>query len=160
LGKGILGLVLLNRMPKTYEVMDDLYKDPTIEEDKIPEKIRTIIKQNFLERWEENKTKLFVYCILNALCLLIDFVIFIVQLVMFGNRNYFLMQITLLFIIIVFFVSDVVYFLWFVTLRFTFPSEIVQPINSALYGSFMDLKEMLFKMFTRNPGSSSNPGQV
>ena len=147
--KAILGLIILNYMPKTYEIMDALYKKENLKEDKIIENIEIIMKETFLVRWNENKTKLFVYFLFTILCLATDCVIFFVQLLLFGNKNYMLMQITMMFIIIIFFVSDIIYFFWFVTLRFTFPSFMVTPINNAIIGSLVDLREMFLKYFSR-----------
>ena len=152
--KGIFGLIILSNMPKTYEIMDGLYKKENVDEDKVIDMIETIMKETFLVRWNENKTKLFIYFLFTILCLITDCVIFFVQLFLFGFSNYYLTQVAIMFIIIIFFVSDIIYFLWFVTLRFTFPSFMVSPINNAIIGSMMDLKEMFFKMFRRNPASS------
>lgn len=155
LAKGILGLILLNHMPKTYEIIDALYKKENLDEEKLIETIDIIIKETFLERWTQNKTKLFIYFIFTIICLLTDFVIFFIQLFLFGNPNYFLMQVIIMFLILIFFISDVIYFLWFITLRFTFPSEMITPINNAILGSIIDLKEMFMKYFRRNQSGNN-----
>ena len=59
----------------------------------------------------------------------------------FGNKDeWILRQTCILVIILVFIISDFVYFLWFFTLRFTFPKEILDPIKKAIFGSIDDLK--------------------
>ena len=148
LTKGILGLILLNHLPKTFEIIDALYKKENLDEEKIIETIDIIIKETFFERWTQNKTKLLIYFIMTILCLLSDCVIFFVQLFLFGNPNY-LMQVIILFLILIFFISDVIYLLWFITLRFSFPNDMVAPINSAILGSILDLKEMFLKYFKK-----------
>jgi len=153
--KGILGLILLNNMPKTYEIMDNLYKKENLDEDKMIETIDQIVKETFVQRWTENKNKLFIYFVCTIICLLADIIILFVQLFLFGNPNYFLMQVSIMFIIVVFLISDIIYFLWFVTLRFTFPSFMVEPINKAIIGSIWDLKDLLLRFFKR--GEPSNP---
>jgi hypothetical protein len=153
--KGILGLILLNHIPKTYEIMDALYKKENLDEENIMQSIDQIVKDTFLERWNENKTKLFIYFLFTLFCLLTDCIIFFVQLFLFGNQNYFLMEITILFIILIFFFSDIIYFLWFITLRFTFPAEMVNPIYNAITGSIIELKDMLLKYFERNKAVNS-----
>jgi hypothetical protein len=154
--KGILGLILLNNLPKTYEIMDSLYKKENLDEEKIIETIDLIIKETFLERWNENKTKLFIYFCFTIFCLLTDTVIFFVQLFLFGNPGYFLMQVVIMFLIIVFFISDVIYFLWFITLRFSFPSEMVNPIYNAITGSIVELKDVFLKYFKRQNASTGS----
>ncbi len=100
--KGILGLFILGSMPKTFEIIENLAKNPNFEEDKILDMITSQIRETFLERWTQNKNKLLWYLISTIFCLVVDFVIFIVQICMFGNDDWFLMQTSLLFIIIVF----------------------------------------------------------
>lgn len=100
--KGILGLQILNRMPKTYEIIENLAKNPNFEEDKIIDLIQAQIRETFIDRWTQNKNKLLWYLIANIICLIIDLVIFAIQIIIFGNKTNFLMQTVLLFIIIIF----------------------------------------------------------
>lgn len=100
--KGILGLIILGSMPKTYEIIENIANNPNYEEDKILDLVTSQIRETFLERWTQNKTKLLWYLISTCACLLIDLIIFIVQIVVFGKDGWFLMHTSLLFIIIVF----------------------------------------------------------
>jgi hypothetical protein len=100
--KGILGIVLLNHMPKTYEIIENLSKNPNFEEDKIMDMINTQIRETFLERWNANRRKLLFYLIATIFSLVVDIVIFIVQICLFGNPDYFLMEATFLSIVFVF----------------------------------------------------------
>jgi hypothetical protein len=100
--KGILGLLLLSQIPKTYEIIENLAKNPNFEEDKIMDLINTQIRETFLERWTQNRRKLLMYLIATIFSLLVDLVIFIVQICLFGNPNYFLMEATFLSIVFVF----------------------------------------------------------
>ncbi len=136
-------------MPKTYEIMDELYKREDIEEERFVEILESLTNQIFMERWKENRIKLFIYFILNILCMVSDSAIFALQLILYGNLNYFLMQITLMFIIIVFLISDVIYFLWFVTIRFTFPEFMVNPIINAIIGLLKDLRSIITRYILR-----------
>jgi hypothetical protein len=148
-GKAVLGLILITNMPKTYEVMDELYKRENIDEERLVDILESLTNQIFMERWKENRIKLLIYFILNILCMLSDSAIFALQLILFGNINYFLKQITLMFIIIVFFISDVIYFLWFVTIRFTFPAFMVNPILNAIVGLLKDLQGIITRYILR-----------
>jgi hypothetical protein len=100
--KAFIGMQILDTMPKTYEIIENLAKNPNFEEDKIMELISAQIRETFLERWTQNKNKLLWYLITTIICLLTDVVIFIVQIVIFGKDQWFLMQTSLLFIIIIF----------------------------------------------------------
>ncbi len=101
--KALLGLQILDAMPKTYEIIENLARNPNFEEDKIMELIAAQIRETFLERWTQNKKKLLLYLLTTILCLLVDIIIFIVQIVVFGKPNWFLMETSLLAIIIIFF---------------------------------------------------------
>jgi hypothetical protein len=100
--KSILGFTLLSAMPKTYEIIENLAKNPNFQEDQIMELIQAQVRESFMERWTQNKRKLMFYFIATILCLVIDVVIFIVQIILFGGRNWQIMQTSLLFIILVF----------------------------------------------------------
>jgi hypothetical protein len=102
LGKGILGLVVLNKIPKTYEIIENLSKNPNFDEDKIMDLITIQIRESFIDRWSQNKRIFLYYMITTAFSLLIDLVIFIVEIAIFGNRNMFIMQTSLLTITFVF----------------------------------------------------------
>ncbi len=104
-GRGILGLILITNFPKTYEILENLSKNPNFEEDRILDMIQEQLKETFSARFTENKTKLVTYLVFSCLCLVIDFIIFWVQ--MFNNNdNYALMQISFMFIITVFLGKD------------------------------------------------------
>jgi hypothetical protein len=49
----------------------------------------------------------------------------------------------MIFTILIFIITDIIYFLWYITLQFTFPPEIMNPIKKAISGSAMELKELL-----------------
>ncbi len=51
--------------------------------------------------------------------------------------------------------SDVVYFLWFLTLSFSFPDYIIDPIKKALMGSVNELKLIVFSIFRKKKDESA-----
>ena len=158
IGKGVIGIILLNKMPKTYEIMENVAKNPNFDESKIIELIEKEIKDFFLIKWEENKNKFFIYLINNIICLVIDLIIFIAQVSAFGKNEWLLMQTCMLFTILIFIITDVIYFLWFFTLQFTFPPEIMNPIKKAIFGSIGDLSLLLKQKLkiSRNSTATSN----
>jgi hypothetical protein len=141
--KGAIGLILLNKMPKTYEILENVAKNPNFEESKIIELIEKEIKDFFIIKWGENRNKFFLYLVSTITCLVIDLIIFIAQVSAFGKEEWLLMQTCMLFTILVFIITDVVYFLWFFTLQFTFPPEIMNPIKKAIFGSIGDLSNLV-----------------
>ena len=102
LAKSILGFVILESMPKTYEIIENVAKNPNFDEDKIIDLIQSQIRETFIQRWTDNKKKLLCYLICTAISFIIDIVIFIVQICVFGKAHWFLMQTSLLFIMLVF----------------------------------------------------------
>jgi hypothetical protein len=158
IAKGVIGIILLNKMPKTYEIMENVAKNPNFDESKIIELIEKEIKDFFMIKWEENKNKFFIYLISTIVCLVIDLIIFIAQVSAFGKDEWLLMQTCMLFTILIFIITDVIYFLWFFTLQFTFPPEIMHPIKKAIFGSMGDLSSLLKQKLkiSRNSTTNSN----
>ena len=143
IAKGAIGLILLNKMPKTYEILENVAKNPNFDESKIIELIEKEIKDFFIIKWGESKNKFFLYLVSTIACLVIDLIIFIAQVSAFGKDEWLLMQTCMLFTILVFIITDVIYFLWFFTLQFTFPPEIMNPIKKAIFGSIGDLSTLV-----------------
>ena len=143
IAKGAIGLILLNNMPKTYEILENVAKNPNFEESKIIELIEKEIKDFFIIKWGESRNKFFLYLVSTIACLVIDLIIFIAQVSAFGKDEWLLMQTCMLFTILVFIITDVIYFLWFFTLQFTFPPEIMNPIKKAIFGSIGDLSNLV-----------------
>ncbi len=156
IAKGVIGIILLNKMPKTYEIMENVAKNPNFDENKIIELIEKEIKDFFMIKWEENKNKFFIYLISTIVCLVIDLIIFIAQVSAFGKDEWLLMQTCMLFTILIFIITDVIYFLWFFTLQFTFPPEIMIPIKKAIFGSISDLSSLVKQKFNLSRRSISN----
>ena len=143
IAKGAIGLILLNKMPKTYEILENVAKNPNFDESKIIELIEKEIKDFFIIKWGESRNKFFLYLVSTIACLVIDLIIFIAQVSAFGKDEWLLMQTCMLFTILVFIITDVIYFLWFFTLQFTFPPEIMNPIKKAIFGSIGDLSNLV-----------------
>ena len=156
IAKGVIGIILLNKMPKTYEIMENVARNPNFDENKIIELIEKEIKDFFMIKWEENKNKFFIYLISTIACLVIDLIIFIAQVSAFGKDEWLLMQTCMLFTILIFIITDVIYFLWFFTLQFTFPPEIMIPIKKAIFGSISDLSSLVKQKFNLSRRSISN----
>ena len=157
IAKGILGMILLKRMPKTFEILENVAQNPNFDESKIIDLIEMEIKDSFLNKWEQNKNLFFFYLISNYINLAIDVIIFIAQVFAFGKDEWLLMQTCMIFTILIFIITDVIYFLWYLTLQFTFPPEIMNPIKKAVSGSIGDLSK-LFKdkmRFMRAPRNNN-----
>ena len=114
------------------------------------------IKDFFIVKWEENRNKFFFYLISTIVCLAIDLIIFIAQVSAFGKDEWILMQTCMLFTILIFIITDVIYFLWFFTLQFTFPPEIMNPIKKAIFGSLGDLSSLVREKLKLSRGQGAN----
>ena len=160
IAKGTLGMILLNKMPKTYEILENVAQNPNFDESKIIDLIEMQIKDSFLNKWEQNKNLFLFYLISTYINLFIDVVIFIAQIFGFGKDEWLLMQTCMVFTILVFIITDIIYFLWYLTLQFTFPPEIMNPIKKAISGSISDLmtlaKEKFGGFLKRSSTSDSN----
>ena len=143
IAKGILGMTLLKRMPKTYEILENVAQNPNFDESKIIDLIEMEIKDSFINKWQQNKNLFFFYLLSNYVNLAIDVIIFIAQIVAFGKDEWLLMQTCMIMTILIFIIIDVIYFLWFFTLQFTFPPEIMNPVKKAISGSIEDLTKLV-----------------
>ena len=61
IAKGILGMVLLNRMPKTHEILENVAQNPNFDENKIIDLIEMEIKDSFMNKWEQNRNLFFLF---------------------------------------------------------------------------------------------------
>ena len=138
--KAIFGFILLNKMPKTFEIIENVSKNPNFNEDKIIDLIKKEIKESFIISWGENKGKFLSYLIITIICFGIDFILNIIQIIKFGKNEWLLRQTCMLFSLIIFIIMDVIYFIWFLTLKFSLPDDIISSIRKAIIGSIDDLK--------------------
>lgn len=150
IGKGIFGFIFLNYLPKTQDIMEGVAKNPNFKEDTIIDLIKNEIKNEFMGAWAEHKNKFFAYLLLTLMSLLIDLIIFLVQIIKWGSDIWILNQTCMLFSILIFIVSDVVYFLWYFTMPFTFPNEILVPVKNALFGSVKELRALFRRELKTN----------
>ena len=77
--KGVYGILLLEAIPKTQDIIETVASKPNVEEDKIMELIQEEIKNSFIKKWTDNKGKFFCYFITTIISVFIDIIIFIVQ---------------------------------------------------------------------------------
>ena len=143
IAKGTLGMILLKRMPKTYEILENVAQNPNFDENKIIDLIEMEIKDSFINKWQQNKNIFFFYLLSTYINLVIDIIIFIAQIAAFGKDEWLLMQTCMILTILIFIITDIIYFLWFFTLQFTFPPEIMNPIKKAISGSIEDLAKLV-----------------
>ena len=158
IAKGTLGMILLNKMPKTYEILESVAQNPNFDENKIIDLIEMEIKDSFINKWEQNKKLFLLYFGSTCVNLVIDLIIFIAQIFGFGKDEWLLMQTCMVFTILVFIITDIIYFLWYLTLQFTFPPEIMNPIKKAIFGSIGDLSSLVREKlkFPRRNSTSTN----
>lgn len=172
LAKGVIGMLVLQKIPLTYEVIEKLSKQPDLDESNLNDTIYSELKNFFMARWAENKCYLLTYFILNILSIVIDLICVIVHLVRFPDANEreyqavmtlvnFLFLCKLRYYILLYFiyfliVFDLVYFLWLVTLKFTLPEYITSPIKSAILGMVNDMIIMVKLMLPKKNEENRN----
>jgi len=100
--KAVSGFILLNNIPKTYEIIENASKNPNFKEEEIIEIIKDQIKEMFIQRWTDKKKSLLFYFVITILALIFDVVIFIVQIAIFGNIKLLLMESTMMLITLIF----------------------------------------------------------
>ena len=81
---------------------------------------------------------------------------FIVQVAVFGKDEWILMQTCMLFIMVVFIILDVIYFLWIISLQFTLPEEVLNPIKKAVFGSEGELKRLIWRKTKKSDTNNNN----
>lgn len=87
IGRAIVGLVTINAIPKTYEIIERISNCQNFEESKINSIIYEEIKKSLSTDWENNKKLLLTYFIMTISASLIDFGIFIAHVVMHSNHD-------------------------------------------------------------------------
>ena len=100
--KAIAGFILLNNIPKTYEIIENASQNPNFKEEEIMELIKDQIKEMFMQRWNDKKKSLLVYFIITIIALIFDVIIFVVQIIIFGNIKLLLMESTMMLITLIF----------------------------------------------------------
>lgn len=109
--RSVLGFVLLSNMPKTFEIIENVAKNPNFEEDKIITMLQAQIRESFIVRWTDNRMKFLIYLISTLVCTLIDLIMLIVMIAIFGNNNYVLLEICMLFVAVALIGKCFIYFL-------------------------------------------------
>lgn len=100
--KSIAGFVLLANLPKTYEIIENVSKNPNYKEEELIELIKDQTREMFMQRWTDKKRSLMFYFIITVAAIIFDVTIFIVQIIIFGNIKLLLMESTMLLIILIF----------------------------------------------------------
>ena len=87
LGRAIVGIVTINEIPKTYEIIERISNQQNYNESTINTIIYEEIKKSLSTDWENNKKLLLTYFILTISASVIDFGIFIAHLAMHSNHD-------------------------------------------------------------------------
>jgi hypothetical protein len=87
LAKGIIGMLVLQKIPLTYEVIEKLSKQPDLDESNLNDTIYSELKNFFMNRWSDNKCYLLTYFILNIISMVIDTICVIIHILMYSNSE-------------------------------------------------------------------------
>ena len=68
-------------MPKIFDIIENIAKNPSFDKDKLIDLIKKEIKETFIVKWEENKCLFLIYLLMTIMCFEIDFILYITQLI-------------------------------------------------------------------------------
>ena len=160
--RGILGLYLLRKMPKTHDMLEEFHfpEEEPLKLADISYHLTDNFKKAFLRIIFEAKTLLFAYFALTCLNGLLDFIGFFIQIARFGKQGDEYSDIVMLIATFVLLGLDVYYFLWTQSLRFTFPASVSGEASKGLLGFVSNLKSKVTEEFrkirTKSMSSNSN----
>jgi hypothetical protein len=150
--RGLLGIVISSKLPKSYELVEQIdVNDPVMENKIFNDVIRDTVKQNILPRLQDLKGYLLAYFALtfcNFMIDIVDFLYIISNLTSSSSRQ--LDTIVFLVLVFVYLVIDLSYVFWTNSLKYSYSPDMLSPINEAFSGVVQKLKNR-FKLGRKRP---------
>ncbi|CDW85965.1 UNKNOWN [Stylonychia lemnae] len=141
--RGQVGLIIYRRMPKSHDMISHLkdFGNDKLKFEEFIAKITEKLKEQMIGFATNMESNLKLYFVFTIICILMDFIEFVIQLIRFGRdgdefSDMVMMATTCLYLIIDFF-----YFLWVLQQRHKFPPSIEQYVSKTLYGFTSMMKE-------------------
>jgi hypothetical protein len=140
IARATIGLLILKYIPKTFQIIDNLvdYENTSLED------IQIQMENNYVNLISGSekvlKPLLCIYFLLTLISIIVDVVMFFViasefRIVGMEHRKF-----AFLVGVVGFIICDFVYFSFFFSLKYSFPSETLAPVKKATIGFFTDLK--------------------
>ena len=142
--RSIIGLLLLKRLPRSHDIVDQLQMPPGhVSLEQLQTILKDSVSQIFINYTESCRHFLVTYMSLTIVCLFIDVIDFIVQFVRFGRQGDEYSEIMMLFLVLVFLGVDLVYFIWGFSVKSKFRPDIAQYLSKAVFGFASIMKQQL-----------------
>ena len=136
--RAILGIFLIKKLPKSYEIVDELNKlsDDELTINLFNNIIREKMLNDVIEPIKRKKIFIFVYIGMTLFNFLIDLVDFLTILanISKASTDSKVIFLTYLLISLIYLSIDLVYAFWMGQLKYTFPKEYLKPLYSAFNG--------------------------
>ena len=115
--RGIIGFMILNRLPKSHDVVDELEIPETNDGshysiESITSLLKETVSKTFIRQVEACRRLLLAYAVLTWLCLMFDLIEFLIHYVRFGYEGNEHSDLAMLFLTLIFLGFDVFYLAW------------------------------------------------
>jgi len=141
--RGILGIVISNRLPRSYELIEQIDVNQDAMETKLYNQvIRDAVYRNVVPRLSALKCFLLGYFALTFVNFIFD-VIDLLYILSGMNSNNQLDTVVFLIIVFVYIVIDLAYLLWSNFLKYSYSPDMLSPISEAFSGVMSKLKSRL-----------------
>lgn len=145
--RGIIGLILWTKLPRSYQVIDQLnnINDTDLEKKFFNDIIRDYMNQNVIIPIQNKKIMFLSHIIFTFINVVIDIVDFFVLLsgVHKSNEESKVVIMTYFFIVIIYLSVDFSYFTWSIQLKYKLPKTYLVPIEESLDGFVNSLKKRM-----------------
>ena len=145
--KAAFGLILLNILPKTYQVCEhftyEITKSKDYEEKDLIANIKASCKDILLSGLFNSKCWLNVYFVFNLIAISVTFGFFCIYYYTFSDSELLLLESSVFLMLIILFVGSLLYFFWFATIGYSFSEELAPIIQKAIVGQTKDLEDYI-----------------
>jgi hypothetical protein len=143
--RGILGIVIAVKLPRSYELVQLIDSDDKVMENKIYNDVmRDSVKEHIIPRIKDMKGYLLAYFAMTFVNFMIDVVDFLYIISNLNSTtNNQASAIVFFIIVFVYIVIDLSYVFWTHSLKYTYSKDMLSPINEAFSGVIQKLKSRL-----------------
>jgi hypothetical protein len=148
--RGIIGFILLNRLPKSHDIIDELDIPETNDGshytlDSITALLKSSVSKIFIRYIEDCRKWILSYACLTSLCLLFDLIEVLIHYVRFGYPGSEHSDLAMLALSLIFLGLDIFYLAWAMQVRDKFPTNISEGVRQALFGKMEKINLELYE---------------